>query len=113
MDLLGTPRRRAHRCGTCLMWEASPDGLSGICENGDPRTLQGFEGEAVETPEGFRTPADTYCDHQVPTPPPGPPCPKCGTPVYEGFGLAGGGYGAYAACDAEGCGYFEKWECHD
>lgn len=52
--------------------------------------------------------ADTYCDHQAPIPPPGPPCPDCGEPTVEGFGLAGGGYGAYEYCEAEGCGYFHK-----
>lgn len=25
-------------------------------------------------------------------------CPKCSTPVEMGFGLAGGGYGAYQFC---------------
>lgn len=34
-------------------------------------------------------------------------CPKCGCQdLYAGFGLAGGGYGAYEMCD--GCGYFLK-----
>lgn len=26
------------------------------------------------------------------------PCPKCSTPLEMGFGLAGGGYGAYQYC---------------
>jgi hypothetical protein len=30
-----------------------------------------------------------------------------------GFGLAGGGYGPYAYCIADDCGYFEKWPEHD
>lgn len=29
-------------------------------------------------------------------------CPKCGGPVVDGFGLAGGGYGVYTYCDACG-----------
>lgn len=34
-------------------------------------------------------------------------CPKCGSlDLYSGFGLAGGGYGSYVACD--GCEYFHK-----
>ena len=40
----------------------------------------------------------------------GPPCPKCGEPTGFGYGLAGGGMGAYAYCEAEGCDYFEKWQ---
>lgn len=44
----------------------------------------------------------------------GPPCPKCGEHSVEmGFGLAGGGYGPYAYCIADDCGYFEKWPEHD
>jgi hypothetical protein len=37
-----------------------------------------------------------------------PTCPKCGTPTEGGFGLAGGGYGPYVYCPADGCGYFAK-----
>ena len=34
-------------------------------------------------------------------------CPKCGSnKTLCGFGLAGGGYGAYASCDR--CGWFGK-----
>ncbi len=29
----------------------------------------------------------------------GEPCPTCGGPTKVGFGLAGGGYGAYTYCD--------------
>lgn len=36
-------------------------------------------------------------------------CPHCGTELEAGFGLAGGGYGAYTYCPAEDCGkYFDK-----
>jgi hypothetical protein len=36
-------------------------------------------------------------------------CPHCGTELEVGFGLAGGGYGAYTYCPAEDCGkYFDK-----
>lgn len=53
---------------------------------------------------------ETYCDFQAPIPPPGPPCPKCGSSLHQGYGLAGGGMGAYEMCEAEGCGHFEKWQ---
>jgi rRNA maturation protein Nop10 len=37
-----------------------------------------------------------------------PQCPKCGTPVKMGYGLAGGGIGAYEYCPK--CGIIlEKW----
>jgi hypothetical protein len=32
-------------------------------------------------------------------------CPECGEPTEVGFGLAGGGYGAYVFCE---CGFFSK-----
>lgn len=35
-------------------------------------------------------------------------CPKCGGELEQGFGLAFGGYGVYAACWADGCEYFWK-----
>jgi hypothetical protein len=36
-------------------------------------------------------------------------CPKCGGPVYVGFGLAGGGYGPYQLClNEDDCDYFHK-----
>jgi hypothetical protein len=41
-------------------------------------------------------------DHQVEL------CPKCGGPLIEGFGLAGGGLGVYGYCDP--CGRV-IWKC--
>lgn len=39
----------------------------------------------------------------------GAPCPKCKGPTKVGFGLAGGGYGAYLYC--EKCEMVtEKWQ---
>ena len=35
--------------------------------------------------------------------------PKQDCPLEMGYGLAGGGIGAYAYCTREGCDYFEKW----
>lgn len=35
-------------------------------------------------------------------------CPKCGSAVEHGYGLAGGGYGSYAWCDAGECDFFLK-----
>jgi hypothetical protein len=35
-------------------------------------------------------------------------CPKCGGEVQGGFGLAGGGYGAYKFCVEDACDWFEK-----
>ena len=36
-------------------------------------------------------------------------CPHCGTSLEVGFGLAGGGYGAYTYCPSDECGkYFDK-----
>ena len=109
-DILGKPRSLAHRCANCTMWGALPGGLTGICEVGDMQPLQGFDGNGVDTDQGFRTTPETYCDFQAPIPPPGPPCPKCGSPLHQGYGLAGGGMGAYEMCEAEGCGHFEKWQ---
>jgi hypothetical protein len=41
-------------------------------------------------------------------------CPHCGTELEVGFGLAGGGYGAYTYCPSEQCGkYFDKTQEHD
>jgi len=108
-DMLGKPRRRDHRCGNCIFWAANPSGLTGVCEIGDHQPLIGFDGNGVDTDQGFRTTPDSYCDQQVPIPPPGPTCPKCGTPTCEGYGLAGGGLGAYVHCSADACDYFEKF----
>lgn len=36
-------------------------------------------------------------------------CPRCSSPVNTGFGLAGGGFGAYVYCSSEKCNYFEKF----
>lgn len=41
------------------------------------------------------------------------PCPKCGSELEMGFGLAGGGYGAYEYCTNEKCNQFTKWQEHD
>ena len=35
-------------------------------------------------------------------------CPKCGSPTTLGYGLAGGGIGAYTACDNDECDFFDK-----
>lgn len=35
-------------------------------------------------------------------------CPKCGTETIFGFGMAGGGYGPYVACDSDTCDFFAK-----
>lgn len=42
-------------------------------------------------------------------------CPECGTELASGFGLAGGGYGAYIYCPNEdACGkYFHKTQMSD
>lgn len=40
------------------------------------------------------------------------PCPKCSTPTVMGFGLAGGGYGAYSYCPK--CeAVVQKWQEED
>lgn len=44
----------------------------------------------------------------------GKTCPRCGEEsVLQGFGLAGGGYGPYEMCDADGCDWFAKRESED
>lgn len=35
-------------------------------------------------------------------------CPRCGSELTTGFGLAGGGYGTYKFCDTTGCRFFVK-----
>jgi hypothetical protein len=41
-------------------------------------------------------------------------CPHCGSELKVGFGLAGGGYGAYTYCPADDCGkYFDKTQERD
>lgn len=35
-------------------------------------------------------------------------CPKCGGELYHGYGLAGGGIGAYTTCLNDKCDHFEK-----
>ena len=41
-------------------------------------------------------------------------CPHCGTELEVGFGLAGGGYGAYTYCPSDECGkYFDKTQERD
>lgn len=36
-------------------------------------------------------------------------CPKCGGPVVQGYGLAGGGIGPYRYCESDtDCDFFEK-----
>lgn len=41
-------------------------------------------------------------------------CPHCGAELETGFGLAGGGYGAYTYCPTEPCGkYFHKTQMRD
>lgn len=35
-------------------------------------------------------------------------CPKCGAITDFGFGLAGGGYGPYVACESDDCDFFAK-----
>lgn len=43
----------------------------------------------------------------------GPPpttdkCPKCGSPISQGYGMAFGGMGAYWYCEPEECNWFYK-----
>lgn len=40
-------------------------------------------------------------------------CPRCGGPTESGFGLAGGGFGSYVACDRPGCDFFAKVQSPD
>lgn len=35
-------------------------------------------------------------------------CPKCGAELFFGYGLMGGGVGAYEGCTDDDCDYFEK-----
>lgn len=35
-------------------------------------------------------------------------CPICGSWIEHGFGLAGGGFGAYKYCPSDGCGWIWK-----
>lgn len=108
-DILGKPRSKIHRCGNCIGWHMTNDPDIGYCDFGDMSAVQGFDGNGVMTDDNrFRTTADTYCDYQVPIPEPGPPCPKCGEPTGDGFGLAGGGYGPYTYCTSDACDYFDK-----
>lgn len=51
---------------------------------------------------------DELCD-----PTPVPACPKCGAELLNGFGLAGGGYGPYVMCSADGCDYFDKTQVRE
>lgn len=41
------------------------------------------------------------------------PCPKCGGPTDEGYGLAGGGFGSYVFCIKPECDYFKKEQEED
>jgi len=42
-----------------------------------------------------------------------PKCPKCGSHVTAGYGLAGGGIGYYKFCCDDDCDYFEKTQDAD
>lgn len=35
-------------------------------------------------------------------------CPKCGAPTLPGYGLMGGGIGAYVMCESDDCDFFAK-----
>lgn len=106
-------RSPVHRCGNCIMWSLAPGADMGVCEAhsneaGTPHTFR--PGMGLRAPNGeWQTTNDSSCDYQVPIPPPGPPCPKCGADLHEGYGLMGGGIGAYEVCLADGCDYFTKW----
>lgn len=106
------PIAACHRCGNCILWtHDQTDGQRGVCEVTAPYS---FRGVAVENETGACvTTADSYCDAQVPIPPEGPPCPKCGAPTVDGFGLAGGGYGPYTYCENDKCDYFDKTHLPD
>lgn len=104
----------AHSCANCVMWSLPLGADMGTCEahsegEGTPPTFK--PGMGLRTADGaWQTTGDSFCDYQVPIPPPGPPCRKCGAPTIQGFGLMGGGYGAYEACEAFDCGHVEKWQ---
>lgn len=40
-------------------------------------------------------------------------CPKCGAELIHGYGIMGGGIGAYALCDNADCDYFDKTQDGD
>lgn len=40
-------------------------------------------------------------------------CPECGAKTQFGFGLMGGGYGAYVLCEEDGCEFFAKRQSED
>jgi len=43
--------------------------------------------------------------------PEGDTCPACGNKtLHHGYGLAGGGMGAYTYCTTDGCGEFDKFQ---
>jgi hypothetical protein len=44
---------------------------------------------------------------------PGDKCPRCGGELIYGFGLCGGGYGAYTFCGEDHCDYFVKKQEED
>lgn len=108
--------KRVHSCANCIMWSLPPGADMGVCEAhsggpDDPTPPTFVPGMGLRLATGaWQTTSDSFCDYQVPIPPPGPPCPKCKAPTIEGFGLMGGGYGAYEICDTPGCGYFNKHE---
>lgn len=105
--------KRTHRCGNCMWWTLAPDADMGICDAYKPHEdpINFIPGMGLHDRKGrWLTTFDSFCDMQTPIPAPGPPCPKCGAPTAQGFGLAGGGYGAYEYCDTPGCGHFEKFE---
>lgn len=107
---------RTHSCANCIMWSLPAGGDMGVCElhegkADDPAPATFLPGMGVRLRTGaWETTGDSFCDYQAPIPPPGPPCPKCGAPMFQGYGLAGGGCGAYEFCEAPGCDHFEKWQ---